>query len=334
MRMLFLSCHEILEFDEIRLFLELGVDVFSFGAYLTDRGPGIGKRPSLPLKQDPDLVELAKVCSKERMLRDLIEPFDVIYVMHIPTWIVNNWEIMKDKTVIWRTIGQSTQQVEQSLAPMRAEGLKVVRYSPRERTIPGYIGEDALIRFYKDPNEFKGYEGSKTQVMNITQSMEKRDHFCNFAFFKHIMQGFPWTIYGQENEWAGDRNGGLVSYDTLKEMLRMNRVYFYTGTFPASYTLNFIESWMTGIPVVAIGPRLGNASFFQGQSTYEIQDLIEHGVTGFVSDDDEELRANMLMCLGSREFAKQIGEAGRREAIKHFGKKTIKKQWKQFFRGL
>jgi hypothetical protein len=38
-----------------------------------------------------------------------------------------------------------------ALARGAPEGLEIVRYSPMERNIPGYIGEDALIRFYKDP---------------------------------------------------------------------------------------------------------------------------------------------------------------------------------------
>ena len=334
MKLLYLSCHEILEYDEIKLFLELGIDVFSFGAYLNAQTPGLGQRSPLPLKQDRALVELAQVCSKERLIPDLIDPFDVVYVMHTPVWLLNNWRFLRDKTVIWRTIGQSTRQVEEALAPLRADGLKVVRYSPRERTIANYIGEDALIRFYKDPDEFKGWDGSSLQVMNLTQSMAKRDYFCNFEFFKYILAGFPWKIYGRENDWAGEHNGGFVSYDILKKMLQLSRCYFYTGTFPASYTLNFIEAWMTGIPVIALGPKRGNASFFEDQDTYEIQDLIEHNRTGFISDSEDELREAMLLCLGSRDYAKEIGDAGRREAIKYFGKKAIKEQWKKFFRRL
>lgn len=334
MKLLYLSCHEILEYDEIKLFLELGIDVFSYGAYLNPYPESGGKRLPLPLNQDPKLVQLANACRKEKMLSELIEPFDVIYSMHVPSYIINNWDLIKHKKVIWRTIGQSTQQVEDALEPMRYEGLKIVRYSPREKTIPNYLGGDAMIRFYKDPNEFKGWSGDNIRVMNVSQSMEKRDHFCNWELFKYMMQGFPWVIYGPENEWAGVNNGGLLSYETLKKMFQTNRVYFYTGTFPASYTLNFIEAWMTGIPVVAIGPRWGNAKFFRGQSTYEIQDLIENGVDGFYSDNPDELREALLLCLGSKEFAREIGDRGRKKAIKYFGKDSIKKQWKRFFRGL
>jgi len=334
MKLLYLSCHEILEYDEIKLFLELGIDVFSYGAYLNPDNPGSGKREPLPLKQDPQLVELAKYSTKERLLPDLVEPFDVVYIMHNPQWVANNWELIKDKVVIWRTIGQSTRQVEEGLAPFRSAGLKVVRYSPREQTIPSFIGEDAMIRFYKDPDEFKGWNGNIGQVVSLCQSMAKRDHFCNFEFYKHIMSGFPWRIFGPENDWAGLNNGGFVSYDKLKEVLRQSRCYFYTGTFPASYTLNFIEAWMTGIPVVAIGPKRGNASFFEGQDTYEIPDLIENGVNGFVSDDEDDLTSYILSMLSVKDYAREIGEAGRRSAIEYFGKKKIKKQWKQFFRRL
>ena len=91
---------------------------------------------------------------------------------------------------------------------------------------------------------------------------------------------------------------------------------------------------MTGIPVVALGPTLGNSPYELGQQTYEIPDLIENGVDGFWSDDVVLLRKYCERLLNDLPFAKAIGEAGRRKAIKIFGKETIKKQWKEFFNGL
>ncbi len=334
MKLLYLSCHSVLEFDEIKLFKELGIDVLSHGVYKNPNNPGDVKRPGIKSEVLPYFLDLVQKCEKEELSREMIELFDVIMIMHRPDWVINNWEKMKDKIVIWRSIGQSTIDVETILEQARREGLKIVRYSPRERTIPGYIGEDAMIRFYKDPAEFGPYTGEKKQIFNISQSFSQRVDFCNFDVFKQIVDGLPWKAAGSENEPLKDHWIGEVDYETLRSELRKSRVYVYTGTYPAAYTLSFIEAWMTGIPIVALGPMLGNSPYEPGQLTYEIQDLIKNGSDGFYSDDISVLRTMVKDLLDDLTLSKQMGEAGRRKAIKIFGKETIKKQWKEFFDGL
>jgi len=257
MKLLYLSCHSVLEYDEVKLFKELGIDVFSHGVYANPNRPGDVKRPPIKGDFDHHLVYLSYRYGKDNLPREIIESFDVVMVQHVPTWVVRNWEVMKDKIVIWRSIGQSTIDVERMLEQARREGLKIVRYSPRERTIPGFIGEDAVIRFYKDPADFGPYTGEKRRIFNISQSLAQRVDFCNYDVFKKVVKDYPWKIAGSENEQLGDHWIGCVDYETLCEELRKSRVYFYTGTYPASYTLNFIEAWMTGIPVVALGPKVG-----------------------------------------------------------------------------
>jgi len=58
-KILYLSCHEILEFDEVSLLHELGHEVFSPGAYVEPANRGDQNlRPSIPgLKYDPDILE-------------------------------------------------------------------------------------------------------------------------------------------------------------------------------------------------------------------------------------------------------------------------------------
>ena len=334
LRMLYLSCHSILEHDELKLFTELGIDVFSHGAYLDPNAPDDPMRPGFPGKRYDQFIELARKHPKENLPREFVEPFDIIYVLHISAWIINNWEAFKDKTVIWRSIGQSCEKDENSLRGYREGGMKIVRYSPMERVIPGYIGEDAVIRFYKDPDEYKDWNGAIPEVINVTQDLKRRAAFCGYEHFMQATEGFPRKVYGPHNENLGEVFGGFLPYEELKRAYRDSRVYFYTGTMPACYTLNFVEAYMTGIPIVAIGPELGNPSFLPGQFTYEIQDLISDGETGFVSSNIERLREKIKLLMDRRDVADRISENGRRRAIALFGKETIKKLWEDFFGSL
>ena len=343
MKILYLSCHSILEFDEVKLLHELGHQVFSPGAYVEPANPGDASlRPGIPeLVYDPDVLAAFHalgqpgIDNKELLTKEFVDRFDLIIIMHMPKWIIKNWEVMKHKPVIWRTIGQSITSVETRLAEYRDSGMKIVRYSPMESNIPGYLGADALIRFYKDPEEYKDWSGNIRSIISFSQSMKKRNQACNFSYFEEITRGLPRILYGPGNEDIFEMpTGGKLPFDQLQMQLRENRVYFYTGTHPASYTLNFMEAWMTGIPIVAIGQQKGNANYFPSHSLYEIPNLITNGINGFISEDPKELRYICEELLSNDFLARDIGNAGRKSAIDIFGKDIIKQQWKEFLDGM
>ena len=205
-----MPCHSILEYDDVRLFTELGHEVYSAGSYICPENPGDPTmRPAIPgLKVNQDLNEQWHRIAQSRpgedpkyfLTRQLVQQFDIIIAVHIPEFIENNWEAFKGKRVIWRTIGQSIQPIEQRLKSFRDKGLEIVRYSPKEVNIPGYIGQDALIRFYKDPEEYKDWTGEDIQVITFAQAMKRRDTACNFSFFEEATRPFPRKLYGPGNE--------------------------------------------------------------------------------------------------------------------------------------
>jgi glycosyltransferase involved in cell wall biosynthesis len=90
-----------------------------------------------------------------------------------------------------------------------------------------------------------------------------------------------------------------------------------------------MEAMMTGIPIVALGPKHCNRDYPE-QETYEVHEIIKDGLNGFVSDNIEELRARIKMLLENEELARTIGQAGRETAIKLFGKQVAKEGWKSF----
>ena len=352
-KILYCSCHEILEADELTLFTELGYDTFSMGAYSNPLHAGITRPAIKGARAHPHLHAVYLQCSKENVHEQLVDFADVVVMMHnsrvnvvdhpqpwlgaTPTtsggMTGNNWEKLKKKPVIWRSIGQSNETTEVALRPFRDDGLKIVRYSPKEETIPGYVGSDAMIRFYKDPEEFKDWNGNKLQVITIAQSMNhpSRVRELNFKAFVEATEPFERRLFGIGNETSG-LIGGQLTFEELKQELRDARIYLFTGTQPASYVLNFIEAWMTGIPIVALGKSFMKS--FPDQDTYEVPELIENGVTGYVGESIEELRKYIGMLLNDAELAKRIGVAGREKAIEVFGKQAISKQWEEFLEGV
>ena len=339
-KILYLSCHSILEYDELRMFRDENFDFFSIGAYITPYTPHNQTRPGLygcsPIvgadvhyhkMYNENLAQgISDKLAGRIFSSDFLDLFDVIIVMHIPDWIIKNWGVLKGRKVIWRTIGQSTPATENSLKPYREEGLKIVRYSPKEKKIPNYIGEDDLIRFGKYQDDFKPWLGNLAQVITVCQSMLHRASFCNYDLFSEATAPFQTKLYGNGNAGAE-----IANYSDLLTILSQNAVYFYTGTKPACYTLNFIEAAMAGIPMVSIGTK---AAEFEGHDYFEVSDLLRQYQAGHSSDSVDELRIAIQHRLSNRELANQDSLRLRNMAIELFGADTIRKQWVAFFDSL
>ena len=340
-RLLMVSCHSVLEFDELRLFHSLGIDVFSHGAYVDPRdNSGDPKRP--PLTELPfheDLFPLAKATPKEALHPALFDWADVVVFMGAANWIQDNWgelapRIAKGLRVIWRSIGQSSSYIERILRDLQAGGIELVRYSPTERELPGYAGDGAaMIRFVKDPAELGGWTGEMERIISVGQMVKPRNNYCGLQWFERATEGLPRLMIGPHNADIETMPSALLSYDELIEALRVNRAFFYTGTYPAPYTLGFVEAWIAGIPVVAIGPKLRNHHFGGGLEGYEIPHLIENGVNGYWSDDVGALRRYCEGLLSDRDLAQAIGEQGRAKATALFGTETVAAQWRALLFG-
>jgi len=331
MKIQYIGCHAVLEYDECRLLAQLGYDVYCNGAYRDPRGAYTLPRPGIPeMKFDPEFFELTGLHPKTRLPKEMIDPYDVIVIMSGDSEqiLMSNWQNIKHKRVIWRTIGQSTSNTERMVAPLRKEGLQIIRYSPKEKNIPNYCGEDTLIRFYKDPEEFKGWVGDDVRVVNFSQTLKGRRDFLHFDEVMGSIVGHPGSmVYGSGNNDLGQFNGGEIPFEELKKILRHTRAYVYTGTWPASYTLGLIEAMMTGTPVVAISKKIAQANRFEQFEFYEVDEIITDGINGCIGDNVPALRNRIEALFTDPALAKRISEAGRETAIKLFGKETIAQQW-------
>jgi len=322
----------VLEWDEVKLLTELGYEVYSNGAYRDPKGSFHLPRPGIPNAPfDQKFMDLTANHPKTDLPKELIDPYDVILSMDRPEVLYNNWNKIKHKRVIWRTIGQSTSSTENMLRLMRKEGLQIIRYSPKEKNIPGFLGEDALIRFYKDPEEFEGWVGDDNRPVNFSQTLKGRGASCQYDEILGALMGFPGAkVYGSGNDDLGPFNGGELPYEKMKEIMRKARVFVYGGTWPASYTLSFIEALMTGIPVVAASKKIIYKPVHENIDFYEVDEIIKNGVNGYICNSIPEMRNTIDMLLADLNTAKRISEAGRKTAIELFDRVKIAKQWKEF----
>jgi len=332
--LLYLSCHSTLEYDELRIFSDLGLDWFSVGSYMDPLNPLEDLRPPLSHNVNQDLIAEFKTLNPKYKYNDpivltqsFVDKFDIIIVSHFPHYLQNQWPLIKDKMVVYSPVGQSNNWLEGQLKTYKADGMRIVRVSAAEQAMGVYAGHDAIIRPIVDADEYNNWNGQKENVVTVNKWMQKRALHCLFYEYDIITKGLPRKLYGQNNEDIPFSNGTL-SYDELKAAYRDNRVSLSMGTKPAPFTYTFMEALMTGCPVVTVGPGLGRGA---PVGTYEAYSFIENGVDGFWSDDLKELRQYIELLLKDYDLAKQISVEGRKKALKLFDRSVAVRDWKNLF---
>ena len=348
MNLLILSSHAILEHDDLRMFSDLGYDTFIPGAYSDPHKPGaeFGSepfRPAIPgAKAHPELDAL---CHEQRVRHanesqlipfgiidwakadlhpDLIEWADVIMVnCFVDTWIGGQWDRIKHKRVIWRTIGQSSPHLEVEMRTYARQGMEIVRYSPAEKRgfepLGVFAGEDAMIRFCKYPSDYGPWIGDRIAVGNITQNLTERGDHCGLDFWEKATAWLPTAPAGLGSQRL-PHGLGTLSFPDLLNYLRHIRAYLFMGTQPASYTLSLMEAMLTGVPVVSIGP-----------AAMWMPDLFEgHEMAGEWSNDPYEAAKTLRTFLYDKDAATAVSEVQRHYAVNTFGIETVGPQWLRF----
>lgn len=330
--------HSIEEHDQVKLLSSIGHDVFSIGGYINPAHPHDDKRPALPqVPHHPELQAAVDAlgtpdnlgAAQHRIPDTVLEWADTIIYHHYLDRLYGQWPRIRDwlrgdadRRVIWRSVGQSVEGNERTAVPFRREGLERVAYSPNEQHIPGYAGHDALIRFYADPDEWRGWTGTDQRVINVTQHLRQRDPYTNWRFWRQATDRLTSLPLGPGSEVIG--GPGAVDYDDMRRWLRVARVYLYTGTQPASYTLGLLEALMTGIPVISIGPA-HMTIFPYGPDLFEGHEL----ASGWT--DDPQTAANQLgMLLADADEAARVSAHQRARAIEMFGFDRIRDQWRAY----
>jgi len=346
MKLLYISgYHETLEYNDLSLFTEMGIDWFSTGKYKDTSEQLTSKswRPSITKETDQELLQEfnrlnpnQQQYGRVQLSKEFVDKFDMIlcsFCFLRQDMLDLIWPHCKHKPLAFLTYSQQFSNFEVRLQEYRSKGVKLVRGSPRESTIDNYAGEDAIIRCYVDENVFSKWTGGNSKVLSFSNDFPARINHPNFncyrAYNRVIQQKLPCSLFGNQTEPAG--GGGFIPFEKHLEEYKNCSCYFSIGSPPATVTYNFLEAWMTGAPVLTFGSKIGNGVDY---NTHEPPFLIENDVDGFYSDDLAELILTANTLLLDQNLAKKVGDAGRKKCLSIFGKEVVKTSWEVFFKSL
>jgi hypothetical protein len=335
MKLLYVSVHQILEFDDLCIFATLGHEVFPLGVYFGGRNAEpFRPMPTLYPDLPDDLALFERLggryrygapAAEQSIPREFVQRFDAIIVMHDLDFIETHWEAIAAIPVIWRSIGVGTQHFEPRVKAFRARGGKIVRYCPMENRADGYAGHDAIIRFGKPANALPRAR-DRPDILTFSHTFGQRFP-RELDFYLSATIGFPVLLGGGGNE-AIEGSLGIVDFAEQGRLLAQCAVYFYAAGTYIPYTLNFMEAWLAGIPIVAIDCR---TIYPEDQCRFaEIPLLIDHGVNGFLVRTPDEAAAVFRMIRDDPGLGETIGAGGAKAASALFSADLVAQKWRAF----
>lgn len=159
------------------------------------------------------------------------------------------------------------------------------------------------------------YHGTLERGITVINGMQKRPRIAGYDLFLQAREHIPLDAVGMMTEEFGGL--GDVPYRDLHRRIGEYRFMFS----PLRYTslpLAVIEGLTLGMPVVAL-------------ATTELPTVIEHGVSGYVSCDLDELIENMRGLLVQPDEARRIGANAREVARERFGLERFARDWNAAF---
>lgn len=159
------------------------------------------------------------------------------------------------------------------------------------------------------------YEGTLARGLTIVNGPERRPRIAGYDLFQAARAHVPLDIAGMGTEALGGL--GDIPYRDLHGRIAAYRFLFSPMRY-TSLPLAVIEALTLGMPVVAL-------------ATTELPSVIEDGVTGYLSNDPDELLVRMRALLADPALARRLGDNARALAAERFGLDRFRRDWNAAF---
>jgi len=160
-----------------------------------------------------------------------------------------------------------------------------------------------------DPNDYPPYSGHIACGLRICNFVNSRKKILLWDFHEKAFSGVPVRLVGHNPNMPGVR--AADNWNQLKKIMQSHRFYIHTADprFEAGYNMATIEAMAAGLPVL---------------SNIHPTSPVEHGVSGFLSNNPDELRRYAEELLKDRELAASMGCQARKNATERFSTHRFK----------
>lgn len=163
-------------------------------------------------------------------------------------------------------------------------------------------------------DDYLPYSGQTSCGLRVCNFIESRKKILLWDFHEKAFDGIPVRLVGHNPNMRGV--GAATNWDHLKRTLQSHRFYIHTANpeLEDGYNMASLEAMAAGLPV------LGNR---------HTTSPIEHGESGFLSDDPSELRKYANMLLEDKILATMMGKEAQKTAVEQFSMTNFKEAFLQ-----
>ena len=162
---------------------------------------------------------------------------------------------------------------------------------------------DDIVPLAVNKDDYLPYSGRVAMGLRICNFIESRKKILLWDFHEKAFDGIPVRLVGHNPNMPGV--SAASEWNDLKKVLQSHRFYIHTASpeLEDGYNTASLEAMAAGMPV------LGNRH--PGSP-------VEHGISGFLSDDPEELRRYARILLDNRDLAVKMGRQAQKTVIDSF----------------
>jgi glycosyltransferase involved in cell wall biosynthesis len=182
--------------------------------------------------------------------------------------------------------GWDTDEIKESLAKSFGDvNIFISEYSKNAwEKLCGKVKNANVINHMIDSNTFSYKEKSRNKtILTVANDYINRDHCLNFSQYKRVTKDLP-TLP------IGDTEGFSKKANSIEEL-----VMFYNSCKVFLNTAHVSPIPMSVLEAMACGNVVVSCN------TCAIPEYIEHGVNGFLADNDEEMRYILETILNTKE---------------------------------
>lgn len=150
-------------------------------------------------------------------------------------------------------------------------------------------------------------------VLTVANDFVNRDYCLNYSGWKRVTNGLNIKLIGDTKGLSEPAE----SIDHLVEAYNTCGVYFNSTTLSTVPT-SLLEAMSCGCPVVST-------------ATCMIPEIIQNGINGFISNDENELRSKIEYLLYNKDVAKDMGQKARETILKMFPEQEFLNKWNLVF---
>ncbi|MFW6132399.1 MAG: glycosyltransferase family 4 protein [Planctomycetota bacterium] len=184
---------------------------------------------------------------------------------------------------------------------LQLTGAHAVAVSPMKARSWGVT--DDIVRNGVDIAAYPAHAGDRPEGLRIANGVDKKRRILRWDLHERAFADLPVRLAGHNPQRPGVRAAG--SWDELKELLRRARFYVHTADprYEDGWNMAMLEAMAAGLPV------LGNR---------HPTSVVQHGVSGFLSDSPEALGGFARRLLGDAKLSARMGAAARDAVERHF----------------